>query len=160
MARNGKRGPRRGTGAAGAGRRRLGLGFVRRRCTRAAAAVAVVAVLLLAAAGCGGPEVDRAALAAATVPAEHGRGEAVFRDSCVVCHGERALGTEQGPPLVHFYYRTRHHGDDAFRLAVRVGVRAHHWRFGDMPAVPGLDEADVEAVIGYVRWLQRTAGIE
>jgi hypothetical protein len=29
-----------------------------------------------------------------------------------------------------------------------------------MPPVPGVDEAAVERIIGYVRWLQRAAGIE
>jgi mono/diheme cytochrome c family protein len=122
---------------------------------------ALLALLLAAAVACGpGEGVDPALLADAVTPAEHERGRAVFDAHCVVCHGEMALGTDAGPPLVHSVYRMRHHGDDAFRIAVTRGVRAHHWRFGDMPAVPGLDEADIEDVIRYVRWLQRTAGIE
>jgi mono/diheme cytochrome c family protein len=122
---------------------------------------ALLPLLLAAAVACGpGEGVDPALLADAVTPAEHERGRAVFDAHCVVCHGEMALGTDAGPPLVHSVYRMRHHGDDAFRIAVTRGVRAHHWRFGDMPAVPGVDEADIEDVIRYVRWLQRTAGME
>ena len=44
--------------------------------------------------------------------------------------------------------------------AVRSGVRAHHWRFGDMPPQPQVAPADVEEIIRYVRWVQRQRGIE
>ncbi len=86
-------------------------------------------------------------------------GEAIFNQKCAVCHGPRAVGSPQGPPLVHKYYEPGHHSDMAFVLAVRRGVRAHHWRFGNMPPVPGLSDADVRAVIDYVRALQRANGI-
>ena len=56
-------------------------------------------------------------------------GEALFNQKCAVCHGPRATGSPQGPPLVHRYYEPGHHSDMAFVLAVRRGVRAHHWRF-------------------------------
>ena len=86
-------------------------------------------------------------------------GEALFNQKCAVCHGPRAVGSPQGPPLVHRYYEPGHHSDMAFVLAVRRGVRAHHWRFGDMAPVPGLSDADVRAVIDYVRAWQRAKGI-
>jgi hypothetical protein len=47
----------------------------------------------------------------------------------------------------------------AFVLAAQNGVRAHHWTFGDMPAVKGVTQADVLDVIAYVRALQRENGI-
>ena len=65
-----------------------------------------------------------------------------------------------GPPLVHIVYEPNHHADIAFQRAVALGVAAHHWRFGNMPPVPGVDEAAVERITAYVRWLQRKAGIE
>ena len=86
-------------------------------------------------------------------------GEAVFNQKCAVCHGVQAAGSPQGPPLVHRVYEPGHHSDMAFVLAARRGVRAHHWRFGNMPPVPGLSDADVRAVINYVRALQRANGI-
>lgn len=87
------------------------------------------------------------------------RGEAVFRAHCVKCHGEGAAGTEAGPPLVHRFYHPNHHADITFRWAVERGVKAHHWNFGDMPRIEGVSKDEVEAVIGYVRGLQKKAGI-
>ncbi len=86
-------------------------------------------------------------------------GEAIFNQKCALCHGAQAVGSPQGPPLVHVYYEPGHHSDMAFVLAVRRGVRAHHWSFGNMPPVPGLSDADVRAVVDYVRALQRANGI-
>lgn len=104
---------------------------------------------------------DAAALAVRDlpVPSEHQAGRAAFDVHCAVCHGTAALGTEQGPPLVHVIYEPSHHADGAFYLAAAQGVRAHHWRFGDMPPVPDVTRDEVTAIIGYVRWLQRAAGI-
>jgi cytochrome c5 len=88
------------------------------------------------------------------------QGRAVFEANCAACHGQNAAGVEgKGPPLVHIIYEPNHHGDQAFRLAAVQGVRSHHWRFGDMPPVPGVVPADVERIIAYVRELQRANGI-
>ena len=87
------------------------------------------------------------------------RGEALFNQRCAACHGPNATGSAQGPPLVHRIYEPGHHSDMSFLLAVRRGVRAHHWRFGNMAPVPGLSEADVKEIVGYVRALQRAKGI-
>lgn len=87
------------------------------------------------------------------------RGEVLFNQRCAVCHGRNAAGSAQGPPLVHRIYEPGHHSDMSFLLAVRRGVRAHHWRFGNMAPVPGLSEAEVKDIIGYVRALQRAKGI-
>lgn len=94
------------------------------------------------------------------VPAELAEGERLFNDTCARCHGAQAAGTDTGPPLVHIVYEPNHHADIAFQRAVALGVPAHHWRFGNMPPVPGADEAAVERITAYVRWLQRGAGIE
>ena len=93
------------------------------------------------------------------VPAEHAAGERMFNAGCARCHGPLAAGTDLGPPLVHVYYVPNHHADAAFRRAVEFGVQAHHWGYGPMPPVEGLTEPEVEQIIGYVRWLQRRAGI-
>ncbi len=87
------------------------------------------------------------------------RGEALFNQRCAVCHGRNATGSAQGPPLVHRIYEPGHHSDLSFLLAVRRGVRSHHWRFGNMAPVPGLSEADVKEIVRYVRALQRAKGI-
>jgi mono/diheme cytochrome c family protein len=100
-----------------------------------------------------------ATVRAASIPARLVAGETAFNANCAACHGDRALGTTQGPPLVHIYYEPNHHADIAFHLAVERGVRAHHWSFGDMPPVPGVERSEVEAIIAYVRFLQREGGI-
>lgn len=128
---------------------------------RTHAAVALLCALL--AAGCAPGGIDpatRAALIDAEVPAEHTDGRRLFDAHCAVCHGPAATGTPIGPPLVHAVYRARHHGDEAFQLAVAQGVRAHHWRFGHMPPIAGLDRDDVASITAYVRWLQRAAGVD
>lgn len=87
------------------------------------------------------------------------RGAALFAESCVACHGENAAGSENGPPLVHVIYEPGHHGDAAFYSAVMNGVRRHHWRYGNMPPVAGIGEAEIADIIAYVRTLQRTNGV-
>jgi mono/diheme cytochrome c family protein len=87
-------------------------------------------------------------------------GKRAFDLSCARCHGENAGGSAAGPPLVHRTYQARHHADVAFELAVRRGVRAHHWRFGDMPPEPGVTPVEVAQITRYVRELQRANGIE
>ena len=87
-------------------------------------------------------------------------GKRAFDAVCAACHGVNAAGRDgMGPPLVHKIYEPSHHGDMSFYLAVENGVRAHHWRFGNMPAQTGLTRADVGTIITYVRALQRTNGI-
>lgn len=88
-------------------------------------------------------------------------GRALFDSSCSGCHGTNARGVDgAGPPLVHRIYEPSHHGDLAFQLAVAQGVRQHHWRFGDMPPVPGVRQNETAAITQYVRELQRANGIE
>ena len=93
------------------------------------------------------------------VPSELAAGEAAFDRTCAACHGARASGTQQGPPLVHIIYEPNHHSDEAFRRAVSLGVVAHHWSFGPMPPQPGVSAEEMEQIIRYIRWLQTRAGI-
>ena len=43
--------------------------------------------------------------------------------------------------------------------AASLGVRAHHWYFGDMPAVEGLTRGDMTMIVAYIRELQRANDI-
>lgn len=87
-------------------------------------------------------------------------GLTAFNAKCADCHGVNGAGRAgMAPPLVHKIYEPSHHGDMAFELAVRNGVRAHHWPFGNMPPVEGLTAADIGAIVVYVRALQRENGI-
>lgn len=92
--------------------------------------------------------------------AEGRAGRLAFEAHCLACHGEHAMGGKSGPPLVDPIYRPSHHADIAFALAVRRGVRAHHWGFGDMPPQPSIGEEHVRNITRYVRELQRANGIE
>lgn len=96
---------------------------------------------------------------AAATPAEFAKGEALFNTHCAACHGQKAMGTDHGPPFIDRIYEPNHHADATFQLAARNGVRSHHWTFGNMPPVAGASQADVNEIIGYIRWLQRQAGI-
>ncbi|WP_445400438.1 c-type cytochrome [Zobellella sp. An-6] len=87
-------------------------------------------------------------------------GKQLYSDNCASCHGVTLQGTRQGPPFIHKIYEPSHHGDRSFYLAVEKGVRAHHWPFGDMPAIPDLEHDDVSAVIEYIRHEQRKKGIK
>ncbi len=87
-------------------------------------------------------------------------GQSIFEESCASCHGPDGGGVEgAGPPLVHVIYEPSHHSDESFQRAVSMGVRSHHWRFGDMPSVQGLTRGDVAMIIAYIRDVQRANGI-
>lgn len=87
-------------------------------------------------------------------------GQLGFEAKCTVCHGVNAEGQDGvAPPLVHIIYEPSHHGDEAFQRAAAMGVRGHHWPFGDMPPVEGVTRGDVTMIIAYIRELQRSNGI-
>lgn len=93
-----------------------------------------------------------------TVPAlseQASLGGKVFMNECARCHGLHASGSNFGPPLVHPIYRPDDHDDDAIRFAVANGVIAHHWPFGNMPSQNGVSADQVDAIITYIRELQR-----
>ena len=87
-------------------------------------------------------------------------GEAAFNANCASCHGVNAAGQYGvAPPLIHKIYEPNHHGDMAFVLAAKRGVRQHHWNFGAMPPVPNVAETEIASIVAYVRKLQRANGI-
>lgn len=87
-------------------------------------------------------------------------GQLAFEAKCAACHGLNAAGQDGvAPPLVHIIYEPSHHGDEAFQRAAAMGVRGHHWPFGDMPPVEGVTRGDVTMIIAYIRELQRANGI-
>ena len=88
------------------------------------------------------------------------QGEAVYQQSCASCHGSDLRGTDKGPSHLSQVYEPGHHPDAAFRSAIENGAQAHHWGFGDMAPVPGLDDAEIEAVIAFVRQQQELLGFE
>ena len=88
-------------------------------------------------------------------------GQRLFEENCASCHGNTAAGQEGiAPPLVNNIYRNSLHGDRAFLIAAREGVRSHHWRFGNMPPVEGVSDKDIEKIVVFVRELQIANGIK
>lgn len=87
-------------------------------------------------------------------------GQKAYEAKCAACHGLNAVGQVGiAPPLVHVIYEPSHHGDDSFYRAAEMGVRGHHWPFGNMPAVDGITRGEVTLIIAYIRELQRANGI-
>ncbi len=88
-------------------------------------------------------------------------GEELYNASCAACHGVDVRGQEGiAPSLIDAIYQPKFHADGAFYIAVQNGVRAHHYGFGSMPPIEGVDSEDVAAIIAYIRAIQRENGIE
>ncbi|WP_420549600.1 c-type cytochrome [Curvivirga sp.] len=86
-------------------------------------------------------------------------GKQAYDDTCMACHGKNAEGTMAGPTFIHKVYHPGHHNDGSFVRAVKMGVRQHHWPFGDMPAQPHVTDEEIRAIIQYVRELQKANNI-
>ena len=89
-----------------------------------------------------------------------GVGKGMFEKNCASCHGTDLKGTKVGPPFLPPFYVPSHHSDASFQIAVRNGVKAHHWQFGDMAPIPGVSADDVAHITAYVRGQQRRVGIQ
>ena len=88
-------------------------------------------------------------------------GKHLFNEKCSACHGLNAAGVKgYGPPLIHKIYEPSHHGDESFQRAVEVGVIQHHWSFGKMASISGIEKSKVAKIITYIRELQRENGIK
>ena len=133
--------------------------------SKRAAAIAVI----VAAIGAGGAgilattaQTDASAATEVVEPKltpELARGRRAYDKYCASCHGSNAVGTDKGPPFLHRVYHPGHHSDGAFFLAAQRGARGHHWRFGPMKPVAGVTNQDLEAIVPYIRALQKANGI-
>ncbi len=95
------------------------------------------------------------------LPANIRQGQTLFDENCASCHGKNAAGQEGiAPPLINKIYRNAMHGDGAFLIAAREGVRAHHWQFGNMPPIEGVSAKDIDKIVAYIRTLQVANGIK
>ena len=84
-----------------------------------------------------------------------GQGQLLYEKYCSSCHGVDLTGSDQGPPLLHPFYKPSHHGDKAFYRAALQGTRQHHWEFGDMRPVEGMTAGKMDKVVPYVRYYQQ-----
>jgi mono/diheme cytochrome c family protein len=127
-------------------------------------------VLALGAAACGGDDDDAetglgtadasAATAGAGGTADLALGDEVYQANCALCHGDDLRGTERGPSQLSVVYEPSHHSDQSYVAAITQGSPAHHWDFGDMPPVEGLDQDEIASVIAYIRSVQEAEGFE
>lgn len=127
---------------------------------RSIGAAALLLALPLAACGEEGDEVDAGSVATTDGAADGGKGAALYAESCALCHGSDLRGSAMGPSHLSQVYESSHHSDDSFRSAIANGSAQHHWDFGAMPPVPGLDDDEVDSIIAYVRAQQREHGLE
>ena len=105
------------------------------------------------------PTVPLAVLGPAELSPKAQAGKIAFEANCAQCHGANAAGTDKGPSLVHVIYNPGHHPDQLFFLAAKIGVRRHHWNFGDMPPQPQVSEQQLAEIVAYVRATQEANGI-
>lgn len=121
--------------------------------------VVLAAVLGIVVAACGRSEDTPAG-----IPVQNSdlvaAGDVLYQANCAACHGSDLRGTDKGPSHLSVVYVPGHHGDLAFVVAARAGVRAHHWDFGNMAPVEGLSDDDLTAIIAFVRETQRIEGFE
>ena len=139
--------------------------------TQIGSALAVLAMAVLALAACSAeeppaqsysaarPAADTVAVVVPDLSENAQAGERTFNANCALCHGPNASGTGLGPPLVHKIYEPGHHQDFTIESAVRNGVPAHHWQFGNMLPVPTVSDEEIPNIICYIRELQRANGI-
>ena len=116
----------------------------------------VAAILAVVVASCGSATDDTAP----AEPSDASPGAELYQSNCASCHGVDLRGTDKGPSHLSIVYEPNHHGDDAFRSAILNGAPQHHWNFGDMAPVPGLDSSEIEAIIDYIRAEQERQGFE
>ena len=89
------------------------------------------------------------------IPFHLAKGQLLYEKYCSSCHGIDLAGSNEGPPLLHAFYKPSHHGDKSFYRAALQGVKQHHWEFGDMQPVPGMTPKKVKSVVAYVRFYQK-----
>jgi mono/diheme cytochrome c family protein len=91
------------------------------------------------------------------VPAEHERGERLYNSYCLSCHGRNGRGDGLGPPIVDSLFLPAITPDDRFFTAVRQGVNQRDYNYGAMPPLNRVSDPEIQAIVGYVRWLQARA---
>lgn len=116
--------------------------------------VTLIALSAVLAAACGDDSEP------AATPTSDLDGAGLYAANCASCHGADLQGTSQGPSHLSIVYEPNHHGDGAFRAAIRNGAPQHHWDFGDMPPVEGLTDDEVGAIISFIRAEQEERGFE
>lgn len=112
-------------------------------------------VLLACAGGDGGGR--WAAFNPGPVPPDLTRGERLYNSYCLSCHGRHGRGDGLGAPMLDSLFLAPLVPDTAFFVAVRQGANQKYYSFGAMPPLQRVSDAEVRAILGYVRWVQARA---
>ncbi len=120
----------------------------------------VIGLVLIVLAGCADSSATDTPAGSTGDPDLIAAGADLYAANCAACHGADLRGTNRGPSHLSEVYEPNHHSDAAFILAARRGVSAHHWSFGSMPPIEGLTDADLEAIVAFVRETQQSEGLE
>jgi mono/diheme cytochrome c family protein len=115
--------------------------------------------LLLAGVGTGVLAVAAAACGADGPQSSVDRGAAIYGANCAQCHGVELEGTERGPSLLEPAYRSDELNDAAVADAVRNGAPERLWEFGPMPANGALSDAQIDAIIEFLRAEQGASAV-
>lgn len=129
------------------------------RATCPLALVGVLGSLLLGSlSGCdGGGDGRWAAFNPGPVPDEFERGERLYNSYCLSCHGRHGKGDGLGPPMLDSIYLAAVVPDERYFTAVRQGMNQRFYNYGAMPPLERVSDAEVAAIIPYVRWVQQRA---
>lgn len=119
--------------------------------------VVLMVTVALALSACTGDDVGSGVVV--EIPA-NADGATVYSARCASCHGADLRGTDKGPSQLSIVYEPGHHGDDAYRSAIRNGAPQHHWTFGNMLAVESITDDQIERVITFIRSEQQQQGFE
>ena len=77
-------------------------------------------------------------------------GQALYRQHCSTCHGEKASGSGRGPSLIDSGLADGKFARMTFHLVVRQGRRAPEGKYGSMPGFD-LSFNQIETIVRYLR---------
>ena len=84
----------------------------------------------------------------------------MFALRCASCHGTDLRGSLTVPSLLSELYAPDSFDDDAIRAVIRDGIEADDPAGASMPAIGGLSDEQVDAVISHIRMVQAREGLE
>jgi mono/diheme cytochrome c family protein len=87
-------------------------------------------------------------------------GRQVYALRCAACHGTDLRGSLTVPSLLSEPYAPDRFDDDAIRAVIRDGIEPDDPADASMPAIGGLSDEQVDAVIDHLRFVQARDGLE
>ena len=124
--------------------------------------LAMAVLVLILAWGSFFMSMGKAIVVTVTIPelsTEGAAGRIAFNTHCSECHGKDGIGDMTGPPMLYPFYRPADFPDERFGKAVREGASKRLWKMGPMKAMPEVTEAEIKAMLTYVREAQAANGM-